>query len=142
MRTKNIIARQIALWLLYATDVSRMQAGTVLGSSFSTVKGLEPEAADIWDLIRQRVLGVDGKLNELNAEIQRLSPRWKVERMAVIDRNVLRQGIWEIEQRNIPAIVIINACVELAKTYGDKGSPAFVNGLLDQYCKEHDIPVE
>ena len=70
-----------------------------------------------------------------------MSPHWKLERMASIDRNILRLGAWEILTNHRSPIVVINACVELGKLYGEKDTPGFINGLLDQLCKNHKIKV-
>jgi N utilization substance protein B len=60
------------------------------------------------------------------------SPRWKIERMAAVDRNVLYLGVYELIEGETPAPVVINEAVELAKKYGAEQSAAFVNGILDE----------
>ncbi|MBA2664043.1 MAG: transcription antitermination factor NusB [Bradymonadaceae bacterium] len=138
-RNKN--ARRIVLWMLYATDISKRSPQAVLASSLAIAEEFVPDAAQCWDLVTERVTGAYEQLDTLNAEIQALSPRWRLDRMAAVDRNLLRLGAAEILLREIPPIITINACIELAKLYGDKSTPAFVNGLLDQFCKNHAIPI-
>lgn len=97
---------------------------------------------DIWDEVKREVRGVHGNLEALNDEIRSVSPRWKVERMAPIDRSLLRLGMWEILYDKRPPIEVIDHSVDLAKDYGAKKTSAFVNGLLDQFCKNHKIAIQ
>lgn len=79
------------------------------------------------------VQGVASHQEELDALIARYSEHWRLERMAAVDRNLLRLAAYElIYQPGIPAKVVINEAVELAKRYGADESGAFVNGLLDR----------
>lgn len=72
-----------------------------------------------------------------DAHLARCAQRWSVERMALIDRNVLRLGVYELlECPETPPPVVINEAVELARTFGDADSPAFVNGVLDAVWKD------
>jgi N utilization substance protein B len=93
----------------------------------------------VWQQVERSVKGVSAQLDTLNARIQALSPRWRLDRMASIDRNILRLGVWELTEQAGAPVVVLNDCIELAKEYGDKGTPAFVNGLLDQLCKNNKI---
>lgn len=134
-------AREVALWILYGMDVSEQLGASALDAYYPIAHDLAPNSAEIWAEIEARVEGVVGELERIDEEIQKVSPRWRVQRMAVIDRNILRVGTWELFHADTPAIVVINACVELAKDYGEQNTPAFVNGLLDQICKDHGIQV-
>lgn len=134
------LARTAALWVLFGIDVSKTLAKELLYQSYDTLVERDERLPQVWDRVEQRVLGVSGQLEMLHDEIQVLSPRWRLDRMAVIDRNILRLGVWELltlrEER--PSLVI-SACVELGKIYGEKTSGAFINGMLDQLCKNHQI---
>ena len=81
-----------------------------------------------------RVRGVREEQVALDRRVQETSRRWRMERMAIIDRNILRLGAFEILHRGaeVPRKVAINEAVELAKTFGAAESGAFVNGLLDR----------
>jgi transcription antitermination protein NusB len=137
----DIASRRVALWMLYALDVHAREAEAMLTDSYASLLELEPNLPQCWERVEARVFGVEGAMEELNAEIRELSPRWKLERMATIDRNILRLGIWEILREFRRPLAVINACIELGKEYGESGTPAFVNGLLDQCCTNHDIAV-
>ena len=133
-------ARKLALWMLYGLDVCPdLFVQERLFQAYPLLSEHEEDLPELWDEVELRVLGVWAKRDLLNDEIQAVSPRWRVDRMATIDRNILRLGIWEILEQADSPIVVVNDCIELAKRYGGKGTPAFINGLLDQVCKNHQI---
>ncbi len=134
-------ARLITLWMLYASDVSNRPYQPVMANSRTLLEEFAPHKENLWVHISERVAAVYAQIDQLNEEIQSLSPRWRLDRMAAIDRNLLRLGTSELLSGINPPLVTINACIELAKAYGDKSTPAFVNGLLDQFCKNHGISV-
>lgn len=134
-------AREAALWALYGMDLAKAFWAGKLDEFFPIATDCEPVLSEVRADVEARVSGVVTKRAELDDEIRRLSPRWRIERMAVIDRNVLRLGIWELLERKTSPIIVINACVELAKDYGEQNTPAFINGLLDQLCKDHGIEI-
>ena len=79
------------------------------------------------------VEGVASHLEELDVFIVRYSEHWRLERMTIVDRNLLRLAIYELlYQPHIPVKVVINEAVEMAKRYGSEASGGFVNGILDQ----------
>jgi len=83
--------------------------------------------------LQELVTGVATHQEELDALIVRYSEHWRLERMTVVDRNLLRLAIYELlYQLHIPPKVVINEAVEMAKRYGSEASGAFVNGLLDR----------
>jgi N utilization substance protein B len=78
------------------------------------------------------VRGVTARRAELDERLGQLSRNWRVERIARVERNILRMALYELEERDeIPARVTLNEAIELAKAYGAEDAPAFVNGLLD-----------
>ena len=77
--------------------------------------------------------GVTAHVEELDVFIVRYSEHWRLERMTIVDRNLLRLATYELlYQPNIPVKVVINEAVEMAKRYGSEASGGFVNGILDQ----------
>jgi N utilization substance protein B len=77
--------------------------------------------------------GVAAHREELDAFIVRYSEHWRLERMTIVDRNLLRLAVFELlYQPQVPPKVAINEAVELAKRYGSEASSSFVNGILDQ----------
>ena len=84
----------------------------------------------------QLVNGVLGQREQIDHEIEARSHHWKLSRMSFIDRNILRIALFELLYCDeIPPNVSINEAIEIAKTYGDKNSAAFINGILDQVKK-------
>lgn len=139
--TKDTAARRVALWLLWAADVTGRSGDEILLESYATAVEIEPAITSCWKDVEARVQGASDRLEMLNEQVQAVSPRWRLGRMASIDRNILRLGAWEILSGYRTPIVVINACIELGKLYGEKDTPAFINGLLDQLCKNHNIKV-
>jgi transcription antitermination factor NusB len=79
------------------------------------------------------VEGVTSHLEELDVFIVRYSEHWRLERMTIVDRNLLRLAIYELlYQPHIPVKVVINEAVEMGKRYGSGASGGFINGILDQ----------
>lgn len=134
-------ARRAALRTLYAIDVSGYETKMALETIRGTLAEPDDHPARYWDLVVARVHAVTDNLARLDEEIRVLSPRWRIERMAAVDRNLLRLGISEILAGETAPLVVINACVELAKEFGDKGTPGFINGLLDQLCQNQNITI-
>lgn len=134
-------AREAALWALYGMDAVGDLAPEAAKGFYPIASDLDAELTEVWHDVEARVAGVLAELTRIDDEVQKVSPRWRLDRMAVIDRNILRLGAWELFNRPTPAIVVINACVELAKEYGEQNTPGFVNGLLDQICKDHGIQI-
>jgi len=76
-------------------------------------------------------------LERIDEQIRAASRHWRLERMARVDRNVLRLGVHELQRgTQVPRAVIIDEAVELAKRYGAEGSSVFVNGVLDRIAEE------
>ena len=79
----------------------------------------------------------------IEAIIDRYAVGWRIERMAAIDRNILRIALYEILHRpDIPSSVAVNEAVELAKRFGDTDSPKFINGILGQVVRSMSEPVK
>ncbi len=133
-------ARRTALRLLYAADVGDDSPEEILGSSRETIDELNGRVD--WELVERRVRGVADRRDFIDEQIRELSPNWRIDRMAAVDRNLLRLGIYEILEEITPPLIAINACVELAKEFGTASTPGFINGLLDQLCQNHGISIE
>jgi N utilization substance protein B len=85
------------------------------------------------EFAEELVRGCAGNLARIDDEIRAASKHWRLERMARVDRNLIRLAVHELlDREDIPPNVTLNEAVELAKRYGDEGSRAFVNGVLDR----------
>ena len=87
---------------------------------------------ELASLARSLFGGVMEHRAALDETIEATAQNWTLKRMAVVDRNVLRLGLYELQHRDTPHGVVIDECIELAKKFGDKGSSRFVNGMLDK----------
>jgi N utilization substance protein B len=130
-------AREFALQALYQIDIAEVSAGGALESLWSEQLdgGLDARPADSEEIeFAQRVTrGVADRLEEIDQLIETASLNWRLARMPVVDRNILRLATYELVAcEDVPVSVSINEAVELAKRFGDKDSRAFVNGILDR----------
>lgn len=129
-RTKG---RECALQVLYQIDITEDSAENLL-SAFWVNKNIESE---VKDFARALVNGVVENMKRIDETITKYASNWKLTRMAVIDRNVLRLATYELLYcEDIPPKVSINEAIDLAKKYGDMDSGKFVNGILDRINKE------
>ena len=121
------MARERALELLYESEAKSLSVEDVLAS---LPVPPDPYAVDI-------VTGVSERAPEIDGLIARLAPGWPVDRMAAVDRAVLRLGIHELSERpDVPTAVILDEAVELAKRYSTEESGRFVNGVLAAAARE------
>lgn len=91
---------------------------------------------DSFNYAQTLLQGVEGHTEEIDEHIRRHAENWRLERMPVIDRNILRLAIYEMfHQSSVPKVVIVDEAIELAKKFGSENSGRFVNGLLDGVLK-------
>jgi N utilization substance protein B len=126
-------SREAALQVLYAADLAggeasdaetAQQALDAVTAAFDLREGARVFAKEL-------VTGVASRRAEIDALLEACSTRWRLARMPVVDRNVLRIGVFELLAGDVPVEVVIDEAVELARHFGGEGSPAFVNGVLD-----------
>ena len=94
---------------------------------------------DEGDFTTELIGGIFKNMKKIDAVIRRLAPEWPLEQVTIIDRNILRIGIFELmfnKREDVPPKVAINEAIELAKTFGGKSSGKFVNGVLGTLYKE------
>lgn len=130
-------ARERALQALFLIDqdpsASPVQALDAAWAAGEEEEGGEPREAQAHDFALVLVQGVKAHQPELDALIESHSHHWRLERMARVDRNILRLGAFELKHLDdVPRKVTLNEAVELGKTFGSEDSGAFVNGLLDK----------
>lgn len=129
---KRSKARDHALRALYQLDVARAPVEEGLASYLRHHRVAKPSRLFVTALVR----GVQEHRDAVDALIAKHAVNWRLARMAVVDRNILRLGVYELAWvRDVPATVIINEAVELAKRYGTPDSGKFVNGILDTIHK-------
>lgn len=126
-------AREMALKVLYQHELGGGEPEAAF-RYLCEEEGVEPEAAFF---ARELVEGVLRERAELDSYIGRYSRDWPLDRIAPVERNVLRLGLHELLHRpDIPPGVAVAEAVELAKTYGGEDSGRFVNGILGQVLRD------
>lgn len=121
-------ARENALRVLYLWDNCKLELEEAIKSIAETTE----INRDDWDFTLKLVLGIVKNQKEIDTAIIQQTKNWTLERMLLLDRNILRIATYEIMNTpETPISVIINEAVEIAKIYSDKDSPKFVNGILD-----------
>jgi len=129
-RTKS---REIALKVLYAWEIS----GDILKETRDKFfESSDKEDDAIVEFADALIFGVESNLEKLDKIITKHATNWRIDRMATIDKNILRFATYELLfMADIPLKVSINEAIEMAKMYGDKDSGKFVNGVLDNIKK-------
>ncbi len=97
--------------------------------------GLENNDGFVWQL----VTGVIQYLKEINSIIEKAAPQWPIDQINIVDRNILRLGLYELlfgDKEAVPPKVAINEAIELAKGFGGESSGRFINGVLGTVFKE------
>ena len=124
-------ARECALQILYQMDVSGTAEDEALASYWQCFEHPEEVAEFAGELVR----GVSGHRAEIDQLIQDSSRHWKLDRMARVDRNILRLAVYELlHHPEIPKKVTLNEAIEIGKRFGSEDSSAFINGILDNIC--------
>lgn len=134
---RRTLAREHALKILYQFDITKRPIETVVESYWQVEETKDREIISYANLLAQ---GVIGAIKDIDHKISDYATNWQIKRMAIIDRNVMRIGLFELQHTtDIPPKVAINEAVELAKKYGDLESSKFVNGILDKIHKKEIV---
>ncbi len=132
---KRSLAREFALQILYEIDITGDDHKTVLATFWHLVE--EDVSDEVKQFAADLVETVVKHRSDIDAKISMYATNWELDRMAVVDRNVLRLGGCELLYRNdIPPKVSINEAVDLAKKFSGLQSGKFVNGILDKLKAE------
>ena len=121
-------SRARALQLLYAWELQGAPPIPAVATGLARHTGPEPRILDRAEKLARDVIT---EVGQLDAEAARASENWRLNRMAVIERNILRLGILELQRGEVPPKVAIDEAVRLAHWFGGARAPAFVNGVLD-----------
>ncbi len=131
-------AREIALQLLFEADLNPTL------DPLHAKAALEERTED--PDLRRRAWRLYGRVMEvrddLDARLSGVARNWSLRRMAATDRNALRLGLFELLHTDLPPKIVLNEAIELARTFGDKNSPQFVNGLLDRLLPDAKRPAQ
>jgi N utilization substance protein B len=131
-------SREAALQVLYSVDVKGRSGGPSIDPEEAFERAAAhfelPEGARAF--AKQLCSGVAERRDEIDGQLTSHSDHWRLERMAAVDRNVLRLAAYEILHTETPPSIAIDEAVELARRFGAERSPAFVNGVLDSLARE------
>jgi N utilization substance protein B len=136
-------ARECALQALYQVDLAGAEPIDALANAAGSGEVEGPLDAEALAFAEELVRGVCAERGAVDALIERHSHNWRVERMARVDRNVLRLAVWELlHHGDVPRKVVLNEAIELAKKFGSEESGAFINGILDKLSASLPAPPE
>ena len=126
-------SRELALQALYQWNITRQDPFLILDQQKANFS-----PADEDDGFAQQILmGVLEHYNHIDELIEKFSEHWRLDRISIIDRNILRMAIFELLFReDIPPKVTLNEAIDLGKRFGSEDSSAFINGILDRIQKE------
>ncbi len=130
--------RELALQMLYQWDVTHQPLEQVVESTDALQKAGDEARA----FARMLVGGAIRRGNEIDAQISRHSDSWRLDRMATVDRNILRIAIYEFMETETPKSVVINEALEVAKRFSTPDAVSFINGVLDAVCASIEAPSE
>lgn len=131
-------AREAALQMLYQLDAGEHDAPAIISQFWNGLSAAKfgDDTREFADML---VLGFREHRDQVDETIRSASTHWRLERMARVDRNVIRMAVYELLHcEDIPRRVSINEAIEVAKRFGDEGSSAFVNGILDRIAVDAD----
>ena len=124
--------REISLQILYKMDITDIS----LEDALATFRDNFNVKEESWAFAELLTKGVCHNLDEINTLIEGQSQHWKLDRMPVTDRNIIRIAAYELlHMDDIPSKVSLNEAIELGKLYGSEESSAFINGILDNIHK-------
>ncbi len=130
-------ARAAALQMLYQWEVGRASAQEAISTYWPSQDGGREVGDDHRDFANALVRGTISRVTEIDALLAARAQHWRVERMAVIDRLILRLAVYEmLAEQDTPARVVLNEAIELARTFSGDEAVAFVNGVLDAVRKD------
>jgi len=132
----------VVLQTLFEYDFGEQKSGDAEEMLAYNAREFAPGVGDL-SFMQKLIRGVLNKQKDIDTIIAKAAPDWPLEKIAVVDRNVLRIGLYELlfaDRKEVPAKVAINEAIELAKTYGGEASGKFVNGVLGSVYKEIGEP--
>ena len=132
--SKRRKAREVALQFLYQLDLQGEGDPAPYAGEFWALHPLDADMRDFADAIVRGVKASQAKVDDI---ITRYTEHWDLDRMAVVDRNILRLAVYELGWRaETPPKVVINEAIEIAKKFGTRESSRFINGILDRVHRE------
>jgi transcription antitermination protein NusB len=130
-------SRKRALQVLFEWDLRGGLIDSAIAHYYDTLYSEEQEKQPKPDkFMEELVRGTVSRAKTIDQQIEAKSAHWRLDRMAVVDRNILRLAIFELERKELPAAVVIDEAIELARQFSNDESLAFINGVLDAIYKQ------
>lgn len=132
------LSRSIAMQSLYEWDFFGKKPDVLKEITNRNLEEFGPGLEDkslVWELVN----GIEERISQIDKVIEKAAPEWPLEQINIIDRNVLRIGLYELiysDKKAVPPKVAINEAIELAKTFSGESAGKFVNGVLGTVYKE------
>ncbi|MGZ5476904.1 MAG: transcription antitermination factor NusB [Thermoanaerobaculia bacterium] len=129
-------ARELALQMLFQHDMSGNAPDQIL-TTFEELQKSKPNTREFATRIFRGTVDNLGRIDEM---ITAQADNWRLSRMAVVDRNIIRMCVYEfLHEEDTPKLVIIDEGLEIAKKYGTQKSSQFINGILDGILKRYNL---
>ena len=134
-------SREHALQLLFQADIRRQQPDEAIAAYYDSLllSGTGEERPTEDPFLEQLVRGTIQTMTTLDQAIAGHSEHWRLERMPVVDRNILRLAVYEMKTVGTPAPVVIDEALELARRFSSDESVAFINGVLDAVKRASEV---
>ncbi len=129
-------ARECALQMLFAADVAKV-SGDVLTRNYWAELGEQSFDEETREFANRLAVGTLREIEMIDARIKTRAEHWRIERMAIVDRNVLRLAVYEFLFDETPHTVVINEALEIARRFSTYEATQFINGILDAI--KHDL---
>jgi len=130
-------ARELALQMLYQYDLSANPPAQIV-ETFEELQKSKPNTREFAVKIFN---GTVDNLEKIDEMIVAQADNWRISRMAVVDRNIIRMSIYELlNEQETPKLVIIDEAIEIGKKFGTQKSSQFINGILDGILKRYNLP--
>ena len=132
-------SRQRALQVLYQCDLRKQPVDDAITSFYDTLYSEEePHKPERDEFMEELARGTTGMSAEIDRQIAGKAENWKLDRMPVVDRNVLRMAIYEMSRKETPAAVVIDEALELARQFAGDESVSFINAVLDAVHRDQE----
>lgn len=129
-------SRQRALQVLYQWDLTKQPVQQAISAFYDTLYSEENEERPSRDEFMEALaIGASDRATEIDQRITAKSEHWRIERMPLVDRNILRLAIYEMTLEHTPPAVVIDEALELARQFSGEESVSFINGVLDAVHK-------
>ena len=129
-------ARELALQMLFQFDMS----GNGPDAIIETFEELQKSKANTREFAIRVFRGTIEHMEKIDEMIQAQADNWRLSRMAVVDRNIIRASVYEfLHETDTPKLVIIDEAIEIAKKFGTQKSSQFINGILDGILKRYNL---